>query len=185
MRGIVMCVLVVVLLAWGAGGVAAQEQPGAAEAKQYEIVHGSLVDIKSKRRALLLTNRNRLIDSRGAEHTVLSSIYDAPSGGRTRHARAHNAIGRKLNKYIRAHRSMGAVERLADADFIIVFNVLKETRSFIPQQPYIFGEMFVVLNGSPQDPRPRIVWQTKKELTRAEDAVGAFLKELKIVRGEK
>lgn len=182
-----MCVLLVAALLGGAlvAATAQQQQPETSNARPREVIYGSLSEIKNRRRALLLTNRNSLIDSRGSAHSVLSTIYQSQTTRRFGHQYAHNIIGRKLNKYIRSHRSLGAVERLADADFIIVFNVLRESPSFMPAQPYVYGEMFVVLNGSPQDPRPRIIWQTEKELTKAEDAVGMFIKQLKIVRGEK
>lgn len=187
MRDGAMCVLLFLVLSGGvniATTTAQGREP--AQVKTDEVLYGSLSEIRYKRRALLLTNKNFLVDTRGPARAVLSTISNAQQSARRYvHAPAHNIIGKKLNKYIRAYKSMGSVEDMAEADFIIVFHVMRETPSFIPHRPFVFGEMFVVLNGSAQDPRPRIIWQTKKELTSAEDAVGAFIKDLKSVRGEK
>ena len=180
-----LVLLLVLTLFATTGSVAAQEEQklAAATSAAIEPLYGSLADLKERRRVLLLTNRNHLVDSRGSAHTVLASL-SKPQPQRPAHPYAHNIIARRLNKYILGYRSLTAVRQVKDADFIIFFNVLRERPSFIPSRPFIYGEMFVILNGTPGDSRPRIVWRTQKELTGAEDAVTRFLKELKNLRRE-
>lgn len=177
------CVALFIMLLCYPNLFAAQDDKSG-EAGAIEPVYGSLSEIKDLRRVLLLTNRNFLVDSRGSVHTALASVY-RPQTKPSIHAHAHNIIARRLNKYITSYRSMTAVRQVKDADFVVVFNVLRESPSFIRGRPFVFGEMFVIRNATAADPRPRIVWRTEKELTRVEDAVGKFLKELKLIRQEK
>ena len=141
---------------------------------------GSLMDIKDKRRMLLMASRSYVIDSRGSARSVLNEIYKIEQSAHPpRHVAAINIIAKQLNKYIRKYHSMRSVERVVEADFIIVFKVVRDQRFFIE------GEMFVIKNPTREDPHPRIVWQTKNDRASPEGAVKAFIKGLKIVRGEK
>jgi len=49
---------------------------------------------------------------------------------------------------------------------------------------YPYGELFVIVKGSPQDSKPpRIVWRAKKVLF-AGDAIRDLIRDLKAFRGE-
>src|SRR5919106_1486295 len=93
-----------------------------------------------------------------------------------------SAIAQKLNKYIRKYKSLSAAKELSDADYVIYFNVVEFRRILYSYYPY--GELFVIVKGSPEKLKPpRVVWRTKKMLF-AEDAIGDLIKDLKILRGE-
>ena len=95
---------------------------------------------------------------------------------------AYNIIAGKLNKYIRKHKSLIPARVLSEADYIIYFNVVEFRRILYSYYPY--GELFVIVKGSPEKLKPpRVVWRTKKMLF-AEDAIGDLIKDLKILRGE-
>ena len=77
---------------------------------------------------------------------------------------------------------MSAASDLAEADYVIFFNVVEFRR--ILNVPYPYGELFVIAKGSPEKLKPpRIVWRAKKMLI-AEDAIGDLIRDLKAVRGE-
>ena len=49
---------------------------------------------------------------------------------------------------------------------------------------YPYGELFVIVKGSPQELKPpRIVWRAKKMMV-STDAIGDLIKDLKALRGE-
>ena len=148
-----------------------------------DIVQGSLNELKDKQHVLLLVTRGSVIDSRGIGKSVIADAYRADPRHARRYLYTFNTIAKKLNKYIRKHRTMSAVDRIADADYILLFNLLEYRRSLGAAYPY--GEMYAILNQPPgsQHP-PRIVWKAKKVLW-AEDAVEEFIKSLKAVHGEK
>ena len=65
---------------------------------------------------------------------------------------------------------------------MIFFNVVEFRRILNTFYPY--GELYVIVKGSPEELKPpRVVWRAKKVLF-AEDAIGDLIKDLKAVRGE-
>ena len=77
---------------------------------------------------------------------------------------------------------MTAARDLSEADYVIYFNVVEFRRILYTYYPY--GELFVIVKGSPEKLKPpRVVWRTKK-MSVAEDAIGDLIKDLKILRGE-
>jgi hypothetical protein len=171
------------LLLLARAGSPAQE---AAQAPPADAPRGSLADISQRRRVALLVTRTRTVDARGPTVVAVESYRQAVEGAvPPAHPAGHHAAARRLNKYIRKYRSMSAVRTYAQADFVLVFNVLRVRSSFIPDEPYIFGKLYVIARGSAADPRPRIVWESKGHESRVDSAVGDFLKALKAARGEK
>lgn len=148
-----------------------------------DVVQGSLDELRGKQRALLLVKRSLVLDAKDLGRSIIEEAYQADRRGNNTNRFVFGTIGRKLNEYIRKHKSMSAVERATDADFIIFFNLLEHRRMLYSYYPY--GEMFVILN-QPQGSNlaPRIVWKTDRVLW-AEDAAKKFIKELKRVRGER
>ncbi len=66
---------------------------------------------------------------------------------------------------------------LSEADYVIYFNVVEFRRILNTSYPY--GELFVIVKGSPEKLKPpRVVWRAKKMLF-AEDAIGDLIKDLK------
>ncbi len=148
-----------------------------------DVVQGSLSELKDKQRVLLLVTRGSVIDSRGIGKSVIADAYKADPRRTRRYLHAFSIIAQKVNKYIRKYHSISAVDRIADADYILFFNLLEYRRSLGAAYPY--GEMYVILNQPPDSKHPpRIVWKAKKVMW-AEDAAKEFIKSLKEVRGEK
>ena len=94
----------------------------------------------------------------------------------------YSQLANKLNKYIHKYKSLSAASELAEADYVIFFNVV-EFRSIL-NTIYPYGELFVIVKGSPEKLKPpRVVWRARKVLY-AEDAIGDLIRDLKAVRGE-
>lgn len=147
-----------------------------------EDAQGNLLEIKERRRVVLIVSRNLTVDANGSDASIATDVLKTDPKGAGRYTYPYRVIASKLNRYIRKYRSMNAVEELAHADYIIYFNVLEYRRTVSGFYPY--GELFIILNRSSDDSRPpRVIWKTKKVMW-AEDAVNKFLKELKRVRGE-
>ena len=142
----------------------------------------SLVEIRDKRRALLVVFRSRVVDASGNERAIIDDVLRADPRPRGRFRRVYTMIGRKLDRYKHKYQSLFPAEGLADADYVIYFNVLEFRK--ILDRPYPYGELFVIVKGSPESAKPpRVVWRSNKALF-AEDAIGNLLKELKAIRGE-
>jgi hypothetical protein len=146
------------------------------------ILMGSLADLRTGRRILLLVRRSTVIDSRGQAVTIMSEAYRPDPDARLRYPRLFNSLARKLNNYINKYGTITAVKNIPDTDFIILFNLLEYRRSL--GRPYPYGELFVILNDRLGGKPPRIVWKSRKSSMWAEDAIGDFIKDLKTVRGE-
>lgn len=155
------------------------------EERSDDISRESFAEVREMKRVLLVATKSLTADARGPAREVLEEVFERPEGSVRRHEYAYSIIGKRLNRYIRRHRSITAVESLAEADFVIVFKVLNEQPSFIASEPHVYGEMFVILNRAPTRPRPVVVWWTKHNQTTLEDAVDDFLKDLRELRGEK
>lgn len=142
----------------------------------------ALAEVRDKHRALLVVFRSRVLDASGNERAIIEDVLKADPRPRGRFRRVHNQIARKLDKYAQKYRSLFPADGLADADYVIYFNVVEFRR--ILDSVYPYGELFVIVKGSPDELKPpRVVWRANKVLF-AEDAIGNLMKELKAVRGE-
>jgi hypothetical protein len=142
----------------------------------------SLAEVRDKRRALLVVFRSRVIDASGNERAILEDVLKADPRPKGRFRWVHTQLARKLDKYMQKYQSLLPAEGLADADYVIYFNVVEFRRILDTVYPY--GELFVIVKGSPSQLKPpRVVWRANKVLF-AEDAIGNLIKELKAVRGE-
>ena len=147
------------------------------------MTEGSLSELRSKSRVMLVVTRSLVVDTRDPAKALVSQAYNADPRAKRRHRYAFNTIARKLNKYIKKYGGMSAAGEVGDAEYLLVFNLLEY--KIILGRAYPYGEMYVVLNQPPDSPTPpRLLWKAHKVLW-AEDAVGEFIRELKVVRGEK
>lgn len=155
--------------------VAAQKQPASNHA-------GTLSELRDKQRALLVVFKSRVIDVNNDERAIIDDVLKGDRTPKGRYAWVYNDLAIKLNKYINKHQSMLPARNLADAEYVIFFNVVEFRR--ILNARYAYGELFVIVKGSPQELKPpRIVWRAKKVLY-ATDAIGDLIKDLKMLRGE-
>jgi hypothetical protein len=164
--------LVVVLACLNVG---AQEAPASNHV-------GSLSELRDKQRALLVVFKSRVIDVNNNERAIIDDVLKGDRTPQGRFAWVYNDLAGKLNKYINKHQSMSSARNLADAEYVIFFNVVEFRR--ILNARYAYGELFVIVKGSPKNLKPpRIVWRAKKVLI-ATDAIGDLIKDLKTLRGE-
>lgn len=143
----------------------------------------SLTEVLDKRRVLLVVFRSRVVDvSSGSERAIIEDVLKADPRPRGKFRRVYNQIAKKLNKYMDKYGSLTAAEGLADAEYVIYFNVVEFRRILDATYPY--GELFVIIKGSPEHLKPpRIVWRANK-VRFAGDAISDLIKDLKAVRGE-
>jgi hypothetical protein len=179
-----LCVLLCcALLAGGAGRpcVAAGQRP---DAREESVPRGTLEGVKGLRRIALLVSRALVVDARDPALVALEDYRRALDGHAPRqHDAAARRVADKVNKYIRKYRSSTAVDNLSDADLILVYKVLGQRRSAIPDDPFVWGKMFVIAIGS--DRTPRVVWESEGDDANPEDATSNFLKALRTARGER
>jgi hypothetical protein len=141
-----------------------------------------LTEIRDKHRALLLVFRSRVLDVSDGERAIIEDVLKADPQPKGRNRWVYTQIAGKLNKYIRKYKSLTAADGLADADYVIYFNVVEYRKILDTVYPY--GELFVIVKGAPEELKPpRVVWRAHKLLF-AEDAIGDLIKELKASRGE-
>jgi hypothetical protein len=142
----------------------------------------SLVEVRDKRRALLLVFRSGVLDASDSEHAVIDQVLKADPEPRGRNQWVYRVLAKRLNSYIRKYKSLTAAHDLSDADYVIYFNLIEYRRILNTIYPY--GELFVIVKGSPDTQKPpRIVWKAKK-IRFAGDAISDLIKDLKMVRGE-
>jgi hypothetical protein len=142
----------------------------------------SLQEIRDKHRALLVVFKSRVIDVEDRERAIIDDVLKADPEPTGRYRWVYTQLARKLNKYIHKYKSLSAAHELSEADYVIFFNVVEFRRILNTSYPY--GELFVIVKGSPENLKPpRVVWRAKKVLF-AEDAIGELIKDLKAVRGE-
>jgi hypothetical protein len=142
----------------------------------------SLSELRDKHRALLVVFRSRVLDVSDRERAIIEDVLKADPRPRGKYRRVYLLLAQKLNKYMRKHQSLVPADGLADAEYVIYFNVVEFRK--ILDGVYPFGELFVIVKGSPEELKPpRVVWRANKVLF-AEDAIGNLIKELKAVRGE-
>jgi hypothetical protein len=142
----------------------------------------SLAELRDKRSALLVVFKSRVIDANDRESAIIHDVLKADPHPKGRYRWVYSQLAKKLNKYIRKYGSLSPAQRLSEADYVIFFNVVEFRR--VLNTPYPFGELFVIVKGSPESLKPpRVVWRANKMLF-AEDAIGAFIRDLKALRGE-
>ena len=142
----------------------------------------SLEEVREMRSALLVVFKSRILDVSDRERAIIQDVLKADPTPTNRYRWVYSQIAEKLNKYIRKYKSLTAADALADADYVIYFNVVEYRRILYSYYPY--GELFVIVKGSPETLKPpRVVWRTKK-MSFAQDAIGALIKDLKLLRGE-
>jgi hypothetical protein len=157
---------------------AAQEPAGEGGAPE----GNTLAEVRDMRSALLVVFKSRVIDVADRERAIIQDVLKADPEPKGRYRWVYTQLAQKLNKYIRKYKSLSAAKALSEADYVIYFNVVEFRRILYSYYPY--GEMFVIVKGSPEKLKPpRVVWRTKKMLF-AEDAIGDLIKELKNLRGE-
>ena len=179
----VRALLCCLLLACGAVRpctVAAQQ----AYTRDESVPRGTLEGTKGLRRIALLVSRAFVVDARDPALVALEDYRRALAGDPPRqHDGAARRVADKLNKYIRKYRSSTAVESLSEADLVLVFKVTAQRRSAIPDDPFVWGKLFVISVGS--DRAPRVVWESEGDAKNPEDVTGDFIKALRNARGEK
>ena len=149
---------------------------------QSDVDANSLSEIRDKQNALLVVFKSRVLDVNDRERAIIEDVLKADPYPKGRYRWVYSQLARKLNNYIRKYKSITPARELAEADYVIFFNVVEFRR--ILNTPYGYGELFVIVKGSPETLKPpRIVWRAKKMLI-AEDAIGDLIKDLKAVRGE-
>ena len=144
----------------------------------------SLEEVRDKRAALLVVFKSRVIDVDvgDRERAIIDDVLKADPEPKGRYRWVYTQMAKKLNKYINKYNSLSPAKSLSEADYVIFFNVVEFRR--ILNTPYPYGELFVIVKGSPEILKPpRVVWRAKKVLF-AEDAIGDLIKDLKAVRGE-
>lgn len=173
------CAAVIVVLACVVN-VSAQPAEGAAENQNNHV--GTISELRDKQRALLVVFKSRVVDASNAERAIIEDVLKADAQPKGRYRFVYNELARKLNKYIRKYGSMGSAKDLADAEFVIFFNVVEFRR--ILNGIYPWGELFVIVKGSPRESKPpRIVWRARKMMV-GTDAIGDLVNALKALRGE-
>ena len=141
-----------------------------------------LNELRNKHRALLVVFRSRVLDVNDRERAIMDDVLKADPQPKGRNRGVYNLLAHKLNDYVRKYRSLTAADGLADADYIIYFNVVEFRKILDTVYPY--GELFVIVKGSPAQLKPpRVVWRARKVLF-ADDAMGDLIKELKALHGE-
>jgi hypothetical protein len=142
----------------------------------------SLAEVRDKHSVLLVVFKSRVIDVADRERAIIEDVLKADPHPKGRNRWVYSQLARKLNKYIRKYNSLIPARELSEADYVIFFNVVEFRRILDTSYPY--GELFVIVKGSPETLKPpRIIWQARKVLF-AEDAIGDLIKDLKAVRGE-
>jgi hypothetical protein len=179
--------LIVLFALCACAAVSTRAQARLAENGHASVARGSLEEIRDKRAALLIVGRSFAVDARAPAEVSAEDVRSALETMRVRkNLNAYRVIATKLNKYARRYGTLNPVETREDAEFIIVFKIMQEHRSLIDGQPYSYGKMFVVTRGGGDgENRPRLIWQSKGEMSLADNAVGELIHALKAVRGER
>ena len=171
------CAALFVMLA--SVNILAQPAPDADEENNHA---GTITELRDKQRALLVVFKSRVVDVSNGDRAIIDDVLKADTPPRGRYRFVYNELAGKLNKYIRKYGSLTSANDLADAEYVIFFNLVEFRRILNAVYPY--GELFVIVKGSPQELKPpRIVWRAKKVMF-ASDAIGDLVKDLKRLRGE-
>ena len=144
----------------------------------------SLEEVRDKRAALLVVFKSRVInvDVSDRERAIIDDVLKADPEPKGRFRWVYTQMAKKLNKYINKYNSLSPAKTLSEADYVIFFNVVEFRRILDTAYPY--GELFVIVKGSPEKLKPpHVVWRARKVLI-AEDAINDLIKDLKTLRGE-
>ena len=144
----------------------------------------SLAEVRDKRNVLLIVFKSRVIDVNvdDRDRGIIEDVLKADPQPKGRYRWVYSQLAAKLNKYMRKYKSLSAAADLSDADYVIFFNVVEFRRILNTIYPY--GELFVIVKGSPEASKPpRVVWKARKVLF-AEDAMNDLIKDLRALRGE-
>lgn len=142
----------------------------------------SLAEVRDKRNVLLIVFKSRVLDVTDRERAIIEDVLKADPQPKGRYRWVYSQLAAKLNKYMKKYGSLSAATELSEADYVIFFNVVEFRRILNTVYPY--GELFVIVKGSPETLKPpRVVWKARKVLF-AEDAIGDLIKDLKAIRGE-
>src|SRR5258705_5183628 len=142
----------------------------------------SLSEVRDKRYALLMVFRSGVVDASNNERAMIDLVLRADPQPKGRYQFVYGQLAKKLNAYIRKYRSLSAAHELSDADYVIFFNVVEYRRILNTIYPY--GELFVIIKGTPEINRPpRVLWRSKKILW-ASDVISDLILELKELPGE-
>ncbi len=153
-----------------------------AAAQQQAAAGNELEEVRDKQKALLVVFRSKVINLENQERAIIEDVLKADPSPRGRYRWVYAQLAKKLNKYIKKYKSLNAARELSDADYVIFFNVVEVRR--ILNTPYPYGELYVIVKGSPQTMKPpRVVWRARKVLF-ADDAISDLIKDLKTMRGE-
>ncbi|HWN11159.1 MAG TPA: hypothetical protein VNO50_18110 [Pyrinomonadaceae bacterium] len=175
----VACSALIVVLACDANALA---QPAEREGESQNNHVGTISELRDKQRAWLVVFKSRVVDAGDADKAIIEDVLKAEAQPRGRYRYVYNELANKLNKYIRRYGSLTSARNLADAEYVIFFNVVEFRR--ILNAVYPWGELFVIVKGSPQESKPpRIVWRARKMMV-GTDAINDLVKALKALRGE-
>jgi hypothetical protein len=142
----------------------------------------TLEEVRDKHAALLVVFKSRVLDVSNREGAIIDDVLRADPQPKGRYRWVYSQLAKKLNKYMRKYQSLTAANELSDADYVIFFNVVEYR--WILNASYPYGELFVIVKGSPETlTPPRVVWRARKVLY-AEDAIGDLIRDLKAIRGE-
>jgi hypothetical protein len=163
------------------GGIAnAHQKPDPGSGSNNGI--NSLDEVRYKKNALLVVFRSGVLDAADRERAIIEDVLKADPEPRGRYRGVYGLIAKKLNSYIRKYRSLTPAQQLRDADYVIFFNIVEYRQVLNTSYPY--GELFVIVKGSPEAQKPpRVIWKAKKVLW-AGDAISDLIKDLKTMRGE-
>jgi hypothetical protein len=152
-------------------------------AAQSPVANGNtLAELRDKHSVLLLVFKSRVIDFDDPEGAIIEEVLKADPNPKGRYRWVYSQLAAKLNKYIRKYKSLTAATELSEADYVIFFNVVEFRQILNTLYPY--GELFVIVKGSPETLKPpHVIWKARKVLI-AEDAIGELIKDLKAIRGE-
>jgi len=154
-------------------------------AAQSPAIEGNtLEEVRDKRAALLVVFKSRVInvDVDDRERAIIDDVLKADPEPKGRYRWVYTQMAKKLNKYINKYNSLSPAKSLSEADYVIFFNVVEFRR--ILDTPYPYGELFVIVKGSPEKLKPpHVVWRARKVLI-AEDAINDLIRDLKTLRGE-
>src|SRR3982751_3623741 len=121
----------------------------------------SLEEVRDKHSVLLVVYKSRVIDAGDRERAIIEDVLKADPEPKGRYRWVYTQLAKKLNKYIHKYKSITAARELSQADYVIFFNVV-EFR-WILNTPYPYGELFVIVKGSPENLKPpRVVWRAKR-----------------------
>ena len=144
--------------------------------------NNSLAEVRDKRNALLVVFKSRVLDVEDRERAIIEDALKADPAPKGLYRWVYSQLANKLNKYIHKYNSLSAATELSEADYVIFFNVVEYR--WILNSAYPYGELFVIVKGSPEKQKPpHVVWRARKILF-AEDAISDLIKDLKAIRGE-